>query len=206
MNERKDGFLVVKTSGFRVAIAQVQGKRLPPKEIVKLAVIPCVWKLFHKSRGGQAGPSLDPLLFEWVPPEKIKDCDFEYFVKSQSIASDYLAYEENALVNWEMFRGAYLEAFPDANEAELTELEKPETETKKKRVRTVLDEKKKGEIVKFAEKHPDMYFTELEKYFRLGRGTISQNKALAGAIRKVRNDCVYGGSICKSDGTRYTDR
>lgn len=202
MNERKDGFLVVKTSGFRVAIAQVQGKRLPPKEIVKLAVIPCVWKLFHKSRGGQAGPSLDPLLFEWVPPEKIKDCDFEYFVKSQSIASDYLAYEENALVNWEMFRGAYLEAFPDANEAEL---EKPETETKKKKrkPRVTLDTNKKKEIITMAEANPGLTLLDLERIFGLGRGTISKNRGLVDLIKKVRNGT--GRSTCKRDGTAYAD-
>ncbi len=201
MNERKDGFLVVRISRLRAALSQMQGKRLPLKEIVKLAVIPCVWKLFHKSRGGQYGLSYDPLFFEWVESEKIKNCDFEYFVKSHSIASEYLAYEKNALTNWEMFRSTYLEAFPDANNAEL---EKPETETKKKRKkRAVLDANKKVEIVRFAQAHPYFSQSDLERYFRLGRGTISKNKELGKSIDDARTG--NGRSFCKPDGTAYAN-
>ena len=201
MNEKEEGFIVANRSLACIIDIKFNGKdqtKYPDCFIVKCPVIPCVWRYYEKAILKNRD---EDYCYKWV--HEIDSKDWLWVTESHGVVDGYKERERLALADWESFQRAYLVEFPGAD---LAELEKPETETKKKRRRTVLNEKKKGEIVKFAEKHPNMYFTELEEYFRLGRGTISQNKALAGAIRKVRNDCVYGGSICKSDGTRYMDR
>lgn len=200
MNEKEEGFIVANRSLACIIDIKFNGKdqtKCPDCFIVKCPVIPCVWRYYQKVI---LNNSDDDYFYQWV--HEIDRKDWRWVTESHGVVDRYKERERLALADWESFQRAYLVEFPGAD---LAELEKPETETKKKKrkQRVVLDANKKEEIVAMAKVNPGLTQLDLERQFGLGRGTISKNRVLAGLIKEVRQGT--GRSTCKRDGTAYAD-
>lgn len=187
MIQKIEGFVTITRSLINEMSARHKGAKRVSNAVVKLSIFPCVWEFFLREKVW----TNDCINYACQWSAEMKSDDLVLLTDSHIILDEYQKFEKNTLENWDVFKEAYLKAFPDADIMELEkppEIEKVKTETKKsqRKPRITIDANLIKAIAEKAEQNPALTNTDLEKIFELGEGTIKKNKKLTLAIKRSR--------------------